>query len=562
MAKHSFISEDDKSFQVHDGNGSFLVAKSGVGKDTQEKIRGLPKYADGGEVTDQERSAKRFGITKEQLAAMEQFHLPEEQRSISSVPGAEAITPPVSPEGGGSFIDNFVNSMNSSAGKAASYISPSVNSANSVAAAESAKAFPKEVIQPPAEPARDISAETMPIAVPVPVPVPPPATPQQAAMVGEFDKASKQKIDAINAEAAATSALAKEQEGIYGSLYSQKQQEQQQARLIELQEKEKALDAENERLFKASMENKIDPNRAWNSRSTGNKILAAFGIMLSGAGSGGRADNNAAMRVIQGAIDNDIKAQMEDSQNTRSLYSMNMQKYRDNLAAQQATQLQLNAMAQGQLAALTAKYNSPIAQARAKGLIADFQQDQMVKKAELMKTLATIQQTQGGDPVLAKIALLPKQYQDAAVKELAEYDKIKASLAAVPGILKKSYEGAGVSSRIFSPIESARKRETAMAELVPVAKSILGEAMQEADVRRMVEPYLADMFSGQLSEKKFMKSSDGLMNTLRAKAASATPILSRSGIISKADVSAPPETKTVGGVTYMRGPNGEAIRVK
>jgi len=497
---HSLVSEDDKSFSLNDGEKDFLVAKGALGKDAQDKIRGLPKFA-------------------------------------------APVAGPVAPEP--TILDK-------------------VDSALSLPGEQEQLALQKWEQGRAADVARAPAAESAPIAVqeavPVPVPVPAPATPQQASMLQQYEQAQNQRIGAINAEAKAQEQLAKDQEGVYGSLYSQKQEEQQRARLAELQTKEKELDQENDKLFKAAQENKIDPDRAWNNKSTGNKILAVFSILLGGAGSGGRAENNAAMRVIQNSIDNDIKAQMEDSANTKSLYQMNLQKYRDNLTAQQATQLQLTAMAQGKLAGLTAKYNSTAANAKAQGLIGEMNQKYLTDKQEFMTTIAKTQNIADQDPVLFKISQLPKQYQDAAVKELGEYEKIKANLELVPKILKKSYAGAGVKNRVFSPIEAEQKRKTAKAELVPIVKSILGEAINVSDIETMVDPFLANAFSGQMSEKKFMESTSGLLTMLRTKAGASTPILSRAGIISP--IQPEEEIKTVGGIKYKRGPNGEAIKVK
>ena len=53
----------------------------------------------------------------------------------------------------------------------------------------------------------------------------------------------------------------------------------------------------------------IDTNRFWNSKSTGEKIMAGIGIVLAGMGSGLTGQPNAAIQVIQNAIDNDIKSQ-------------------------------------------------------------------------------------------------------------------------------------------------------------------------------------------------------------------------------------------------------------
>lgn len=77
-------------------------------------------------------------------------------------------------------------------------------------------------------------------------------------------------------------------------------------------EKKKRLD-DGQALYQQSLSDlnsqKIDPNRLYANTSTGDKILAGIGIALGGIASGMSGKPNAAMKVIQDAIDRDIDAQ-------------------------------------------------------------------------------------------------------------------------------------------------------------------------------------------------------------------------------------------------------------
>jgi chemotaxis protein histidine kinase CheA len=79
-----------------------------------------------------------------------------------------------------------------------------------------------------------------------------------------------------------------------------KQKEAFQQRQQKLQE---SLSRENEEL------NSIDPNRFWNSKSTGEKIVASIGLILAGAGAGLSGQPNQAIQLLQKQIDNDIESQ-------------------------------------------------------------------------------------------------------------------------------------------------------------------------------------------------------------------------------------------------------------
>ena len=85
-------------------------------------------------------------------------------------------------------------------------------------------------------------------------------------------------------------------------------QDQLQKQKIEsVAKKQKALQEQIEK-EDAELKN-IDPDRYWNSKSTGQKIMAGIGLVLAGMGAGATGQPNAALQVIQNAIDNDIKAQ-------------------------------------------------------------------------------------------------------------------------------------------------------------------------------------------------------------------------------------------------------------
>lgn len=84
---------------------------------------------------------------------------------------------------------------------------------------------------------------------------------------------------------------------------------------------------------------KIDPNRAWNDASTGNKILAAIGVIVGGIGSGLTGQPNQALAVINKQIDRDIEAQKANMDKGKNLLAINMDRYKNLNAAADATRL-------------------------------------------------------------------------------------------------------------------------------------------------------------------------------------------------------------------------------
>lgn len=103
----------------------------------------------------------------------------------------------------------------------------------------------------------------------------------------------------------------------------------------------KALKAEQDDLQTKLSTAQIDPNRMYNNMGTAGKISASIGLILGGIGAGLTHGENAALKVINNAIDHDIDAQKANIDKTSSLYKMNLEKFRDSRAAHDATKLQL-----------------------------------------------------------------------------------------------------------------------------------------------------------------------------------------------------------------------------
>jgi hypothetical protein len=79
----------------------------------------------------------------------------------------------------------------------------------------------------------------------------------------------------------------------------------------------------NDQLLKAYQDQKLDPNHYMNSLSTGGKIAAGIGMLLSGFGGGAAHQQSMAQQVIQNSINNDIEAQKNDPTKALNLYKMN-----------------------------------------------------------------------------------------------------------------------------------------------------------------------------------------------------------------------------------------------
>lgn len=220
-----------------------------------------------------------------------------------------------------------------------------------------------------------------------------PAMPEQPhGVMGDIAKSFALKESAIRQSAGAEveAQRAREQLAI-----DQQKQFQDQFKRYELKRAE--LDVESNNIRQAIQENKIDPNRLYSNMSTGNKILAAISVALSGAGAGlqGPGTPNLAMQVLNKKISEDIDAQKSELGKKENLLSENMRRYGSLDSAMQATMLQLNTSAQAEISRIAAKQGSKQAIANAQALTAELGlqaaqlKEQLSQKAALQNMSAT-----------------------------------------------------------------------------------------------------------------------------------------------------------------------------
>lgn len=218
-----------------------------------------------------------------------------------------------------------------------------------------------------------------------------------------------QEQSGINQEAAAKSQMSGEQAKAY-----QDNIEQQRKSADLFAQKRADLDKEQQELSSSYMQGKVDPNRLWNNASTGNKISAGIGIILSGLGSGLVGQGNMAMSVIQDAINKDIDSQKVDLGKKKTLLDLNMNKYKNLETAEAATRLQQMTALQSQLAMSAAKAGTPQAQAQAKILGAQLQQ-QMLPLANQIAQRQALMSLAGGNSQAVNMEALPEEARARAV---------------------------------------------------------------------------------------------------------------------------------------------------
>lgn len=513
------IKSDDSATVFRDKSGHELrVAHKGLSARRRKEMEAIP-FAEGGEVEDEElsdetkKSGRRFGISEEKLKAIRQFDAPEEQREISSVPGAEEITGPVKPE------PTLMR-------KAADMVGVPQATHDELARREWQ---------------RGIDADKKAMEAQAPVKGPAPASIAPAQMAPQQPQMPIQSMDAgmgqglinqfqqgVQAEAKAVGQQGQEQAAIL-----QQQQKEQQAAIQDFTLKSQQYAKEIDALAEDYKKGHINPNRYMESMGTGQKVMTAIGLILGGMGAGlTRTGVNPAAKFLEDQIARDIEAQKANLGKGQTLLDFNLKQFgnmKDALSMTEAMQKNLYAT---KLEEAAAKSKDPIAQARGMQMAAQF-------KAQILPQISALAQSQVTQGILSnpnaspltKIQALPKEMRDNALKEYAEYRNLEGSLKEVDRVMQ-SFGNVGAMDRAnpFTPDKVAQGK----ASLVGIAKAILGEAMQEADIARMVDPFVPGLMSNNEAARK--QASKELKSILVSKAPGKTPILSEYGIVPKLSV--------------------------
>lgn len=276
----------------------------------------------------------------------------------------------------------------------------------------------------------------------------------------------------------------------------------------------------------------------WDDKSTGQKMLAGIGLVLGAFSPDGV---NRAVQIMQGQIDQNIKAQeqkaerlgrMSEQQNT--LYSQLRQKGLDKMQASLAMKDLMYKDVSMQLQKQAQNTTNAVAKANIAKAVMDIEESRMRLGQEYVSRKQQERALMGGDSGgmqqrFAKLrATVPKELQGEAIKELGKYDAIQSSLGQLDAVMDRFDKLQTVKNRAGNPIQSDSLLETAEADLFPIVKAVVGEKMTDADARILIKPYLPKLLDS--AETKAQKK-ENLKSALKANIAGNTPILSGYGLI-------------------------------
>lgn len=525
------VHSDEHCSTFRDSAGHELkVAHKPLTAARRKQLDAIPTYADGGEVKEEKSGWDDF--TKDFGEASKQVFGEEAPPQQSGIDFASRYNAPPEP------VRNVAESDKKLS------ISPEERAGlDAVRASEGP--LPTDSDQPITGPSpASLSEATL---------APAPSAPVQSFPGMDPNQMVNQYTAGVNQEAQALGQQGRQEANILGE-----QVNAQQKLMNDWQQHSQNLMGEVDALMKDYRAQHINPKHYMENMSSGQKVMTAIGLLMGGMGSGLAGGENPAAKFLDDQIARDIKAQEANLGKTENLLSFNMKQFgnlKDALTMTEAMQKGLYAAKIEQAAAMS---KDPIAKARGMQMAAKF-------KAEILPNITKLAQGQVNQRVLSdpnaspmtKVMALPQGIRDNALKELGEYSEIKTNLSQVGPVMREAFKNTTMGEKTLNPIQAEQRKKVAFAQLFPIAKSIAGERMTDADARALIEPYLPSMTTNKQTLEQNIKK---LEEQLLAKAKGKTPILSEYGIVPQ--LKGAPRYKTVKGVKYMEGPNGEAIPVK
>jgi hypothetical protein len=570
---YQFLGEDEETFKVKHPDGSeFSIAKSAVGPEVHKRIKSLKpiKMADGGFVPEFENefpgSEKKSDKEAIEEASIPSNPMKEYGRLINHYKdlgvGGLGGSPETRAESDYNALIALRNSRPESLSVSESARLKSLEGITSDALPQPADAsIPQEMRVPaqaaPAVPA--VQSLEQPILQSAPAPqVSAPALSQPAAP------------DPYNQAILATNnmmAVQQRETEIQNKLFD-RYAEQQAAADAALAAEIEPYKKDNLILEKALKDNPIDSGRLWKNTSTGNKIIAAIGIALSGMGSGLTGQKNLALDVIDKNIDRDIAEQKAELGKKETLYSMNLKKIGNAQAAWAATKSQLLSNVKVQTEKSMNLTKNAEALQRGALLVGELGQKQQKLNQEAGANTLKQKLYSGQIPITDEnFNLLPENDRERFVKIGNRYLPAKDSNSAKEATkviiandtlvsltdqliaLRKKYGSETIPGPVKSQMVSLG---TAISGAVKNAESL---GTLDNGVKEFTKDLIGNPVGFGFVESKLQTLKESQMRKFKSS-------LNAYGVNTSSLPQQSQETKTVGGIKYIRGPNGEAIAVK
>lgn len=320
----------------------------------------------------------------------------------------------------------------------------------------------------------------------------------------------------------------------------------------------------------------IDPEHFVKNMSTGDKILNGLGLILGGMGAGLTGGPNLAFESMQRNIDRDIASQRDELGKKQNLLAHNMQTTSNLRAATELTRMQTNDMVASKLKMEALKAQDAIQKGNLLNIAGLFDAESAKLQHNLAIQKVMMGQQQGSDPEAqfrARMQYLrmnggEKMADDMEKKHVPGVgqasmeipEKVRSELISRQDLQEKIEDLQRFSSKHSGSVNPAIIKEgSAKASLVQDAYRRANQqgVFKESEahfVSGIVSPNPTQLFADYRAGKGYQEMGKDNLHTLNN--------LKKGYGLPPGSGHTEAETKVYKGVTYKRGPNGEAIPVK
>jgi hypothetical protein len=265
------------------------------------------------------------------------------------------------------------------------------------------------------------------------------------ASLGPMEKALNMQEQGIRMQARAEADAAQEQARIQA-----RHQEQMDAVLKNIQQAHAEIEPEINAAVADIRAGHIDPKAYMNSKSDLGKVSTAIGLILGGMGAGLTGGENAALKFLQHNIEQDMRAQMANLDNKKTLLGALEHKLGNRMAAISATKAILLENTASKLQEAAAKAGTPLAMARAQQAMAPLMMEraQLAQRAAVLTGMTGAAKSGALDPANAVPILVPKEHQESVYKEIQAAQNTKHMAASI----MKSFDEAVKENTILKTV--------------------------------------------------------------------------------------------------------------
>ncbi len=256
----------------------------------------------------------------------------------------------------------------------------------------------------------------------------------------------------------------KQQAGIAGEAQAQgqlggreaqildKQAAQSQAAMNLMNKHMSEIDAERKSFQQDVQKGHIDPKAYMNSKSTGQKVMQGIGLILGGMGAGLTHQPNDALKMLNAQIDRDISAQRDNLANKQSLLAANMNRFKNLRDATDMTRLMMNDITKDQIQSAAAKSQDPMVKARAQQLSGQLDAQMAPVFQQLSMRQALQSGREGGhvsdqDPSSYVPYVVPEPQQKDVFKEIQNAQNASANEGHIMGMFDKANQENTLTNR-------------------------------------------------------------------------------------------------------------------